>query len=132
MERYYEGINAEQGGPQSVLMILTDGKEKLESAPLPHIERHSPDGFQWGYGGSGPSDLALSMLTHAAGKEIAEEYYQLFKADFIADCEKHLLIFQKDILEWVGIISDFADDGQAKSIQRREKWAERVFERVQQ
>lgn len=29
---------------------------------LPHLEYHSPTGFAWGYGGSGPADLALSIL----------------------------------------------------------------------
>lgn len=48
--------------------------------PLPHMLKHSPDGFEWGYGGSGPADLALSLLTHAVGSEIAERYYQRFKA----------------------------------------------------
>lgn len=30
--------------------------------PLPHLVQHSPDGFEWGYGGSGPSDLARSIV----------------------------------------------------------------------
>lgn len=30
--------------------------------PLPHIVCHSPTGLEWGYGGSGPADLALSIL----------------------------------------------------------------------
>jgi hypothetical protein len=30
--------------------------------PLPHLVRHSPDGFAYGYGGSGPSDLARSIV----------------------------------------------------------------------
>ena len=46
---------------------------------LRHICRHSPDGFEWGYGGSGPSDLALSILTDAVGPELAERHYQAFK-----------------------------------------------------
>lgn len=30
---------------------------------------HSPDGFEWGYAGSGPSDLALNLLVDAVGPE---------------------------------------------------------------
>lgn len=30
--------------------------------PLHHVCVHSPDGFEWGYGGSGPADLALSIV----------------------------------------------------------------------
>ncbi|WP_425455110.1 DUF6166 domain-containing protein [Actinoallomurus bryophytorum] len=33
--------------------------------PLPHLVRHSPSGFNWGYDGNGPRDLALSLLTDA-------------------------------------------------------------------
>lgn len=31
--------------------------------PLPHLIRHSPAGFNCGYNGNGPRDLALSLLT---------------------------------------------------------------------
>jgi hypothetical protein len=34
-----------------------------------HVIRHSPDGFEWGYSGSGPSDLALSICWDALGYE---------------------------------------------------------------
>lgn len=38
----------------------------IENGPvlqmLPHVAKHSPTGFNWGYGGSGPVDLALSLL----------------------------------------------------------------------
>ena len=53
--------------------------------PLIHVLRHSPDGFEWGYGGSGPADLALSILTDYLGdQEIAYKFYQAFKWAFIA------------------------------------------------
>ena len=55
-----------------------------EQYRLPHIERHSPDGFAWGYGGSGPADLALSILTDAIGRKRADDLYQPFKWKFIA------------------------------------------------
>ena len=32
------------------------------SVRLKHLVRHSPDGFEWGYGGSGPADLARSIV----------------------------------------------------------------------
>jgi hypothetical protein len=31
-------------------------------ANVPHIRYHSPSGYECGYGGSGPADLALSVL----------------------------------------------------------------------
>lgn len=29
---------------------------------VPHHEYHSPNGYEWGYGGSGPADLARSVI----------------------------------------------------------------------
>ena len=52
--------------------------------PLRHVCRHSPTGFEFGYGGSGPADLALSMLSAAVVKSVADEYYQAFKAAAVA------------------------------------------------
>lgn len=68
---------------------------------VPHfIQRHSPDGYEWGYGGSGPSELALNCveaILRAAeyGGEIVLDgkarrfrdtnlVYQDFKWEFIA------------------------------------------------
>lgn len=49
------------------------------------LRNHSPDGFAWGYGGSGPAQLALAVLLHARVSPVeALRFYQLFKADHIA------------------------------------------------
>jgi len=35
-------------------------------ADVPHVVvEHSPDGYEWGYHGSGPADLALNMVQQA-------------------------------------------------------------------
>lgn len=52
---------------------------------VPHVvRRHSPTGLEWGYGGSGPADLALNALLHYTDRDTAERHYQDFKWDFIA------------------------------------------------
>lgn len=45
---------------------------------------HSPTGFEWGYGGSGPADLAFNILAMFVDKEYAFKYHQQFKWDFVA------------------------------------------------
>ena len=55
-----------------------------EGAPLGHVVRHSPTGIEWGYGGSGPSDLALSVLTAVVGTEAAERHYRALVAEVVA------------------------------------------------
>ncbi len=49
--------------------VVRDGNPFL----LRHVERHSPTGFEWGYAGSGPADLALSILVDYLGNEEAAE-----------------------------------------------------------
>lgn len=44
------------------------------------LRNHSPDGFEWGYGGSGPAQLALALLADALGEDDrAQVWYQTFK-----------------------------------------------------
>lgn len=47
---------------------------------LHHTPRHSPDGFEWGYGGSGPSDLALAIVNDLTGKP---DGYQAVKEELV-------------------------------------------------
>lgn len=58
------------------------GDEVLD--PRNDLVNHSPDGFEWGYGGSGPSQLALAIVADVAGDAAALDLYQAFKADVIA------------------------------------------------
>lgn len=54
---------------------LLDPKESQK------YHNHSPDGFNHGYGGSGPSQLALAIILKLTGKPNG---YQDFKFEFIA------------------------------------------------
>lgn len=74
------------------------------TANVPHaIKYHSPTGFEWGYGGSGPADLALNILYAVTGdRKIAMEYHQEFKWDFIAGMpEEGGIIKRSEIIEWL-------------------------------
>ena len=53
------------------------------------VVKHSPTGFAWGYGGSGPADLAFNTLL-AFGEPIPSCYrlYQAFKEEIIAAIPK--------------------------------------------
>ena len=52
--------------------------------PRLDLRNHSPTGFEWGYGGSGPAQLALAMLADHLGDEKAITLYQQFKEEVIA------------------------------------------------
>jgi hypothetical protein len=55
--------------------------EKLSPEESQKIRNHSPDGFSWGYGGSGPAQLALAIVLKIKG---SPEGYQNFKWNVIA------------------------------------------------
>jgi hypothetical protein len=40
----------------------------MTEEPLPHLVKHSPTGFGWGFAGSGPAELARCLLIHALGE----------------------------------------------------------------
>jgi hypothetical protein len=48
------------------------------------VRNHSPTGFSWGFGGSGPAQLALALLLDAVGRPEADAYYQRFKWDVVS------------------------------------------------
>jgi|WetSurMetagenome_2_1015567.scaffolds.fasta_scaffold199575_2 hypothetical protein len=114
------------GGPRQV--FVNDGKGNVY--PLPHVKKHSPDGFQWGYGGSGPADLALSILSDYFTEKVnwmndmsrffgrglqsekersdevkraAERLYQAFKWAFISPAGEKLEIDEEQIGAWVDL-----------------------------
>jgi hypothetical protein len=63
--------------------VLVDGV-LLDPAPSQKLFNHS-DGFAWGYGGSGPSQLALAILLESGlNDETAVRLHQQFKDDHVA------------------------------------------------
>lgn len=66
------------------VVVTVDG-QRLDPARSQRVWNHSPDGFAWGYGGSGPAQLALAILLAAGiGRERAARAYQAFKFAVIA------------------------------------------------
>ncbi len=58
--------------------------KRLSPKKSQKIRNHSPDGFNWGYGGSGPAQFALAILFELLPKEEAVNNYQRFKWKVIA------------------------------------------------
>lgn len=82
----YRGIRVtpdEKTGSDS--LVYVDNKP-LDPQPSQKIVNHSPDGFNWGYGGSGPAQLALAILLDYYGKDSSSlRLYQHFKFSVIAN-----------------------------------------------
>jgi hypothetical protein len=71
-------------GNRCTVSISINGK--LSTLPARwDLREHSPDGFAWGYGGSGPSQLALAMCADALDSDAqALAVYQQFKNAHVA------------------------------------------------
>lgn len=61
-EVVYRGYQVDGGGPSPVLVYDSTG---AQVGVLALSGRHSPTGFAWGYAGSGPAELARSLLLAA-------------------------------------------------------------------
>jgi hypothetical protein len=62
--------------------VFVDGV-KLELQKSLKVIPKSPTGFSWGYGGSGPAQLALAILLEFTDSETAKMLYHRFKEHFI-------------------------------------------------
>lgn len=64
--------------------LYVDGHEiDLEKSLA--VRLHSPDGFNWGYGGSGPAQSALALCLFIFDNTyVAQKLYQSFKETFVA------------------------------------------------
>lgn len=85
-ELWYVGVREDadedsgRGGETRVYAIHAEGTYPL-SLRL-DVRNHSPTGFEWGYEGSGPAQLALALLLDAIPQSLADravEHYQDFK-----------------------------------------------------
>ena len=68
----------------AVVIVDVDGT----ASPLKHEVNHSPSGFDWGYGGSGPADLARSLCAYVLNVVPAPDIYQRVKCDLIATLDE--------------------------------------------
>ena len=65
--------------------VYVEDEERSKPLPLCLDQvNHSPDGFSWGYGGSGPAQLSLAILADAVGSDVAVSLYQRFKREVVA------------------------------------------------
>jgi len=103
-ETRYSGKRVSTCGPQPVYkQLLPDGeKTELSPAASQKLRNHSPDGFQWGYGGSGPAQLALALLLDVTGNpDLAQAHYQDFKFYKVASWGEEWQITSQEILDWI-------------------------------
>lgn len=91
------GDTSSEGGAQ----VYVDGT-LLALEPSLEVRSHSPTGFEWGYAGSGPSQLALAILLDLFPKSVAQRYYQAFKYKFLVPApQEGFVITSLEIESWL-------------------------------
>jgi len=95
MRKFYTVNRNEKG----IVELRVDGKTifPFESQK---VYNHSPTGFEIGYGGSGPSQLALAILLDLYGRDIALKNYQEFKWKFIATAPYDGIVISSDDIDF--------------------------------
>src|SRR5947207_11574264 len=122
MSKTYYGRRLEpDSGTSSEIVVIVQNNGKRR--PLHHWEKHSPNGFSWGYGGSGPADLALAILadafrerpTRSAASAFRKrdlrclQLYQDFKWQFVARWGDEWEITEREIEQWAARFQEKAD-----------------------
>lgn len=101
MAKTYIGTRRGDGGTD---VRVSDG---TVSRPLPwrlDLMNKSPTGLEWGYGGSGPGQLALAILADATGDDdLAVRLHQPFKWAWIAPLPRRAgwTIPEESVLQFV-------------------------------
>lgn len=71
------------------VLVKEDDQDWRPLAPRWDLRNHSPDGFNWGYTGSGPAQLALAMMCDLLGDDAkALKVYQDFKDKWVTRIAK--------------------------------------------
>ena len=74
----------------------------LMPGPSQAIDNRSPDGFNWGYGGDGPAQLALAILfDETQDAKLAVSRHQQFKRDHVANWGEKWEISSEELCKWL-------------------------------
>jgi hypothetical protein len=92
----YAGVWTDDGGGEVNVVVAG------ETTRLHHYVNHSPTGFSWGYSGSGPTDLATSMLADRLGYPPATAIAVRFRDSVIAGLNQDDFVLKfSEVDEWI-------------------------------
>ncbi len=106
MKTYHGFPECNTHGGFKVIVVSAKDEGYLDPKPSQKLYNHSPNGFNWGYGGSGPAQLALALLLDVTGDpDLSCKLHQEFKWDIIAGWKKDQpwTYCEEQIKEWVRI-----------------------------
>jgi hypothetical protein len=118
---HYRGLR--KNGLPVVFRCIGEKEEALDYRN--DLWLHSPDGPEWGYGGSGPAQLALGLLCDALRDEDAAlTLYQSFKWEVIARLDKPFWeLSRQEILTWAqNHDEELQDQAHKAAVETRRAW----------
>lgn len=106
---YHGERNAATDHPADRGSLVIYVREQGAARQLRHVVLHSPTGLEWGYTGSGPGDLALSLLAdaldlddEAALKGEPRLAHEPFKRQIVSQLGHHGWTLGRDeVLQWL-------------------------------
>jgi Family of unknown function (DUF6166) len=89
----YHGSRTEHG---AAVIVDEDGTCRALD-PRHDLRNHSPTGFEWGYGGSGPAQLALALAADVLGDDDrAQAVYQRLKFKLVGSLPREGWVLNED------------------------------------
>lgn len=102
-----------EGGGDTRVVMTVIGSDVYAELPLYLDEvNHSPTGFEWGYNGSGPAQLAYAILRSYSeivlglgpAEDLARQNYQKFKHDYVSHIfgrQNEWLLTSYEVTDWL-------------------------------
>ena len=100
----FKGYRQGQSGGACLVTVKDEyGDESVLAMPrLSRREsRHSPDGFQFGYSGSGPTELARAILVHLYPKDDRVRHprcYRSFRDTFLSGIKADCFTLEEEVV----------------------------------
>jgi len=92
--KVYSGSRDAKGNTV-VIVIETDGEARQLPLRL-DLANHSPTGFEWGYGGSGPAQLALAIIADVINAPEGHRPPEFFDEGKDAECRHRAVKLHQD------------------------------------
>jgi hypothetical protein len=100
----YRGAREPDGG----VVVTADGRP-LDPEPSMRVRRYTRGGFDWGFAGGGPAQLALAILLDVTGDPAAAERNRAdFQRQFVVGWGERWEVTARQVRDWLAM-SDTLD-----------------------